>query len=618
MSDYYRTLIKPQQPQDIPLRPLSKGMRRDIPSNAIEPGGFYDLKNVLARTEGLQRRAGMLNALGGATITFPPVRLIRAVWLLNGLQYTALIDSRMLYYFSTAFSLVKHTYSTGTVTCTIVGGVTRATGAGTLWNTAASDVKVGDVFYCATLTGTNKYGVVKTINSDTQLDLETDEGTVGAGAAYEIRRSIRADTQKFPDAIALDGKLIIVDGNREARSFDPGTSLTVFGYYSADATYDLWPHCVCFFKDRIFYGRPVETSGTEDNRQRVRWTTTLSYSVLPVLQFVDLPYTPGFIRRLVGLENALVCYMNDAVWLGRITNFGDQLPVAFDTKLETGGMGLIGDRAVLPYLGGHFIVLEDNIYFLNGANGQLEAIGDPIKEMFFADPEALWSVQIEADPANTRLLFTEPSVSGGFSKLFSFDYRAKAWSYEENAGSFLSRAQIGTVLSYDAWLTAPPYTYDTGLGVFPSYDSIGIPGSPLVYLGFSNFLRYYGTATVTEDPSPTGAVSVSIESGDFDYGQLDDERIHLRLSLKLKEVLTSDLVFSVFTSTDEGGTWKQVRGRQLTIPAGELENYVSFRAKGSAFRFKLTSTSSCPVFTVKEIVLRAVGAGVEAHLAANR
>lgn len=620
MSDsWIRQLVEPQKPTDIPIRPL-RGMRRDLESNVIPVGRFFSVQNMLARVNGLERRPAVVDYMSGAVVmTFPPVRSLSTLWLLDGTQYTNIIDAKMLYYLSGVSNLVKHTYTTGTVTCTIVGGVTRATGAGgTLWATAASDLKVGDIFYSASLTGTRKWGVIKAINSDTQLDLETDEGTASAGSSYEIRRAITTNAGLFPQTLSLNGELLIVDGRREVRSFDPDASTTAFGYFSTDATYDLYPHCLTLFKDRLFFGRTVENGGTEDNRQRVRWTTTLDHTVLPALQFVDKPETGGFIRRLVNFENTLMLYMSDALWIGRMTNFGDQLPVAFDTRLETGGVGLVGDRAVLPYLGGHFMVLDDNIYFLNPSNYSLEAIGDPIRSLFFSDPDGLWSTQIEADPARDRLLFTQPSVSGGFSRIFSFDYRTKEWTFEENPGSFLGRARITQALTYDTWLSGAPYTYDTGLGIFPSYDAMGSPELPRVYVGYDDTLRYYGDATVLADSAPTGNVEIILESGDFDYGSLDDERIHLRLSVKLREAVSANVTIDVFVSTDEGSNWKQVSGRPLIIETGELENYVNFRARGSVFRYKLVCSSQAPVYAFKEIVLRVVGAGVEAHLASNR
>jgi len=292
--------------------------------------------------------------------------------------------------------------------------------------------------------------------------------------------------------------------------------------------------------------------------------------------------------------------------------------VAVATRNETGGMGLVGDRAVLPYLGGHFLVLDDNIYFLRGDNLGLEALGDPIKEDFFSDPDALWSVQIEADPIRDRILFTKPSVSGGFDGLYSFNYRTKSWSYEENAGNFLSRRGITRTLTYDGWLSGAPYTYDTGLAVFPSYDAMGTPDIPRMYLGYSDHLRYYGEKSSTQDPSPSLNVEVLIETGDFDFGTPDTDKVALRLSVKLKEAVGEDLSFNVFYSTDEGSSWTQTRGRALTIPAGDKENAVDFRARGSSLRFRLTSSSVVGEWTIREIVLRVSGSGREIHLPANR
>jgi hypothetical protein len=558
--------------------------------------------------------------MSGLTFPLPPVVDLETVWKTDGTLYTGILDSRMLYYPTSTLNVVTSTYTVGTVTCSVVGGVTRATSSGTaLWATAASDVKIGDVFYCSALTGANKQGIIKAIISDTVLDLETDEGdTVGGGHAYEIRRAIWGQVKRIPDTTQIRGKLLLMDGRRRVRVWDTATTGS-FANYGTTGFDSYFPYCGCFWKDRLFFGHLIESA--TDWRQKIRWTTTLDLTTLPVGQWLDLPYSPGHIRRLVGMANMLVCYMSDSVWFGRLTSYGDSLPVAFDYKLDTGGIGLVGDRAIVQGLGGHFFLGDDNVYFV-GNNGSFEAIGDPIKDMLFSDSEALWSCRMEIDPQNTRILLTEPAASGIFSKIFSFDYRAKAWSYEEITGNFIQRRQIARGFTYDAWLSAPPYTYDTGLGIFASYDTISTTdsGNEILYIGKSNQLLIYGGTALTVDAPSSDPVSVRIESGDFDYQDPDKDKVHLRLSLRLKASIGQDLTFSVKVSTDCGLTWRTVTatGRPLTIKAGQYENYINFRARGSTFRFRLESTSACAVYTVQEMVLRAVETGVDAHLMSNR
>jgi hypothetical protein len=231
---------------------------------------------------------------------------------------------------------------------------------------------------------------------------------------------------------------------------------------------------------------------------------------------------------------------------------------------------------------------------------------------------------MELDANNTRLLLTEPSGDLNYTKLFSFDYKSKAWSYEEFAGNFLGKKQITRGFTYDTWISAAPYDYDTGLGVFPdhTYDGMATTdsGNEIIYVGKGSSLFYYGGTTITSDAPSGTAISTRIESGDFDYGEPDRERKHLRLSLKLKTPLLQDLLFILRVSDDSGTTWRDVTaaGRPLRIPAGKRENYVNFRSRGSTFRFRLESSSVCGSYLIQEIVLRAIGAGVEGHLVSNR
>jgi hypothetical protein len=441
----------------------------------------------------------------------------------------------------------------------------------------------------------------------------TDEGTAGGGSAYEIRRAFKAAQNKFVDAFPFKGKYLICDGNREVRYYEPYISATTYAPYSADPTFDVFPYCGCYWKDRLFFGRFIEGSTTI--RNRIRWTTTLDPTVLPTLQYVDLPYTPGHIRRLMGLGNYLMCYMSDALWVGRQTNYGDQLPYAFDTRLDTGGAGLVGDRAVYPALSGHFLVLDDGIYYLS-PEGKLEDIGDPIRKDFFGNPDDLWSVQVCLDPIRTRIVFSQPSSSQSFTRIWSFDFRAKAWSYDEVDATLVSLKQIWRGYTYDAWLTSGPYSYDVGLAIFPTYDSIGGGSTQDLLFGIGSYVYAQGAETLTQDNS-TGNIPVTIESPDIDYDNPDKSRVHLRLSVKLKEAITEAVTFTVSVSTDRGRTWRALGGRALTISANQDENYVNFRSKGSTFRFKLESTSVCRSYCIQEFVLSKVDKGQEGHLPSN-
>jgi len=635
----YSDLFTPTTPKDVLLRPLTGGVRRDLTTSGLATGEFLDVRNALARSVGLQRRPGQVVYSGGATVTYPPILGMEGIWKDDGTQTTAILDQRALYYLSlSAMTLVKWIYNTGTVTATTVSGRTYLTGSGTLWVTGVvvdsglsteytvyPEISVGDVV-AYDLAGTPKYGIIDQIVDDTHLYLTTVAGTASAGATYEIRRAILADSQHYPDLLSVKGKLLIADGNRDLRAYDPASSATTYGHYfdneltSELTTYSntCHPHCVAFFKDRLFVGWLTNDDGSEV-RNRIRWTTTLDLLNLPALQFVDIPYQAGFLRRLLPLGDTLIAYFNDAIWIGSQTNLYDALPVTWGRRVETGGIGLVGDRAIVSFMGGHFFVGDDNIYYLAEGATSPEAIGDKIRDDYFTDEEALWSCQAVVDPQRTRLLFSFPSTTGTFSKVASFDYRTKGWTYTEEEGTLLSRQQVTRAYTYDAWLTAPPYTYDTGLGVFPTYDSIGSPDTSRVYIASDGALRYLGDAIITQDVG-ADPITVTIESGDFDYGEADEERRHLRLSLKFKEPISQDVTFLLYVSIDRGTTWRNVTatGRPLTIPAGDDENYVNFRAVGSNFRFRLVSSSICGQYVIQEIVLRVSGAGVEGHLPANR
>lgn len=58
----------PKAPRDIVIRPLTKGIVRDVAPQELPTGGFWDLSNLIVHRDGLHRRGGFSQVAGGDTI----------------------------------------------------------------------------------------------------------------------------------------------------------------------------------------------------------------------------------------------------------------------------------------------------------------------------------------------------------------------------------------------------------------------------------------------------------------------------------------------------------------------------------------------------------------------
>lgn len=600
MSDI-KSLFTPGSPVSLPLRPLNKGIVLHLPAQAIADEAVLDAKNYIVGTGGLTRRPG-LGIYRSDAITYPPIRDIITFWKTDGSQVTVVIDSRFIYLvLQGSVDAQYHTFSTAAHLKSSGAYLIATNNPG--WDTK---LDVGDVIYLS-YTSFNELGIINNVMSNKLILLENAPTltTYPITTHYKGYRTLKAKNPYLVDWTVADNKILFADSVHPLKSFDGST----FGYYDAALTWI--PTCVTFFRDRIWCGRILD-SGT-DWRTRLTWSQTLDHTdftdrATSSQTFLDLPYTPGYIRRLVPMGSMLVCYMTDAIWIGRPTQLaGDTLPLAFE-QVDTGGVGLVGMKAVCPWLRGHFFIGDDDIYYLSNAG--LERIGTPVVKRTIKTCQNLWACYVTADPLNNRVVFGFPELSENIEKLWSFDYVAKAWSYDEVSCSMIGNAELYTAYTWDtldstAGLTVQ--TWDTGMGVFATWDAIGGQGSgKRLFVGISDEIYRLDSSL---DADANSNITASFTTKDYDFGEPDSKKTVYRVALKLGELATSDILFTVEGSTNRGGAWKSLG--TMTIASGDDEAHVDFRMTGSTFRFRFTSNSQTVPYTITEMTLRVKKRGAE-------
>ena len=374
---------------------------------------------------------------------------------------------------------------------------------------------------------------------------------------------------------------------------------------------DFVANCITLFQDRLFVGYTIEpTDGVR--RQRIRWSKVTNLrDFSESTAYIDLPYTQGAIQRLVPMGNILVVYFSDAIFFGIPTNNPD-LPVAFQ-KVETGHMGLIGQKAVIPFIDGHFFVSQDDVFYLSSSGP--ERIGSPVIKRTIKESNFRERVYAAPDLEHERIVFGFTKDSDQMEELWSFSYKSKGWSYENVSSYMIANPLLSLDLS---WADLAGFTWDDLVDSYATWDSMSAKENEMrFFIESSGFLRQLSSNSAYDlladnagDVISSPIVTV-YETPDMDFDEPDTVKTFMRLSMKVSfdTYPTTNTLFSVQGSWNRGRSWKSLGS--LTIRAGNDEGYVTFLMTSSHVRFRLTCTSEVAPYTVEELVIKVRGRGAE-------
>jgi hypothetical protein len=395
-----------------------------------------------------------------------------------------------------------------------------------------------------------------------------------------------------------------VDSKRPPQKYN-GTSVSDL---STSLTYV--PTCIATFRDRLYIGQ-IRSDGGEYIRQRVRWSNVdPNYDTFTATDYLDLPYTQGALWRIVPYSNTLVLFFDDAIFLGRPTNSADS-PVYFE-QMETGGVGLVGMRALTGYLDMLFFVGQNNVYQLT-YEGIKGIASQALEEILEERPqEQLKFTMMYTDTLHEKLGVLLSNSNQYLDEMWEMDLKTGAWTrltvpsnfgfIKETAMSFpVTIADLGTTQIGNVEGRFGDYTTDIGEKrvYFGGGDS-----------GDFGFLRARSASTGVDYDG--NAVQGGFILGDLDLGLPNQRKLWNRFSVKLGDQLDStdsDLIFNVKGSADRGQTWKNLGN--ITIESGNDEGKVNFRLSGAQARFKVRQISINKPYRIVEIVLRAKARGRE-------
>ena len=457
-----------QPPSNYPLRPLNKGMIRNLPPNGIPQGSFLRLQNYRVHEYGLKRRSGLvpfnLNNGSGETATYDEQLLdLIYYWSSSVTPEMLLLGAENLMKISTSGSVSK-VYANGPDNLFLLGSIGAYNSATyTIALTypctgqEASRMYVGAKAFFD-VSGTVKYfgPIVSVSYSDPDITIEVNVGLsdpvdkpIASTDSIIVRETFISSPKMdvsfgvFPAETYEDtGKVLIADqGGNGLYSYDSGalnTFVTDSGVISGEGTqYFDSARVITYFEDRAFTGNTLEQGIRFP--QRIRWSDPVKYDRFQPGNYVDLPYGDGELLNLVPLGSLLAAYYSDAIYIGRPTNIAGR-PYKFE-RLETGTMGLINQRAIVPWADGHYFVGTDNIYFIGMNQAKPTPIGSPVLAETLEYSKFLDqgdNIQVQHDSQGESIVFlfpdiTEDSVASRSvaTKLWRLNYKTMGWSYDE-------------------------------------------------------------------------------------------------------------------------------------------------------------------------------------------
>lgn len=613
------------QPVTLTLRPLIGGMRTDSATLMMPQGSFRNVDGYDVRSYGLRR-------VDGKRLFIPDpvpfwnddefVTEIAGYWGTDDKQFNVAITNKALYkveyaspgnYYSPVWWQRDYTVDT-------YSGVTGVLTFDT--NSPEDDlVRIGD-YVVLDSAPTTRYAITDvngyTVTIDTGL-------TIAVGAGFHVLREFRVSKPFYVDyavyARSTTAWMILVDGSVDGIYAYNGGYLKPFVLHdnteTPGATYNS-ARTVMYFGGRLYFGCVGLLGLTY--RQRIIWTDVLDLNEVPATAYQDLDETPGQILKLVGLGSLAFAYFSDAAYYGRETNL-DGLPYAF-TRLDTGGVGLAGQRAATPFFDGQMFVASDEIYYVTTAGG-LEAIGTPVLRDSVERALAAGTLDrtiVRVDVPRQRVLFGF-SFGGGeeLSVVYALNYKLKAWSQmHQGAVTTFNVVNFADEVEYDDIDVGATYAdyadvaYTSFGGSFADRQLTSVDSSGYIYTLHDN------SSADLDSSGLEVAIPAVLETGDFDLDEPDAYKALFDLRVKLAKTSvarTTPVQWRVHVSVDCGESWKSCG--VLTIPTFKSEGAVSCRTTGSHFRFRLESDSIVEPYEISEMTIRATVRNLEANRAAT-
>jgi len=554
-------------PQSLVIRPLTKGMITNIPTQMIPPGGGLHVYNFDVETIGLRTSSqwkpfqnppdfGRLPLLAGEYIT----DVIPFYMIGGGRQIVALTNRRLL-----------------------------KTADGKEWLPVQKAGTPPSDFYF----NTTKPFVVQWAASVTELFFVDGTTTTGIMVydGYFLRREEPLDENDNP---VFNGAVTIA-----------------------------------FVSGRLVVGNTGEAGGQQ--RVRWSSAIPGNQFSFSQLDFVDLTQLRGVVQKITAYEEYPVVFTDDGIYFGQPYGYDAEFAAAWIFRpLESGGNSIIGPRAFSRVLGGICFAGRDDFFYINAlkrtekGDFSIESMKCPIlRETIRATDIVKSNTTMIFDSHHKRLIVgmgTNPTVAS-INRFCSYYPETNAWStFGVQIPEITSMQDISTAVSR-RWMDVPgvswgDYIADTNgswyseLSGFSAAKVIASSSDGILYIMLNNLGT---TSVVVGSETVTQTFTAIFETGDIDLDTPDNNKVAFKLAARIGNTeftRTVPIAFEVFGSNTKGRTWKRLG--TVRIDPDEDEEEIHFRLHGTNLRFRLEFRSNDPElkpFNLEEITIRLRGGG---------
>ena len=561
-------------PQSIVIRPLSKGMATNIPTQLIPEGGGLLVQNLDVATIGLRTVSGWGPFVGLNSINnYGRITLDAGEWITDIIPFQTSAGVRQIVALSNK-CLRKSTdgVSWTKVTKSDLSAFTFSPGTPSIVQWARSP------YYLFFVDGT------------------TDTGLAVYDGSYLRREDCKDsnDNVVFNGArtIHFSGSRLIVGGTGE------GSGERRVRWSSATNPFLFSP---LDFADLV---------GTSGFVQRIT-----SYEEYPII-FVD---DGVYFGQPYGYDA-----IGTAAWIIR--------------PLETGGNSILGPRAYARVSGGVMFAGRDGFYFVNSLKRtekgdfvvedmKCPILKETIRNQIFAG--SLVNTQLVFDTQHKRLVvgFCSTASPYGVDSYAAFHAETSAWSlfdtplgnvtaiqdiYAATSTRWSDYPATGDFTSWADYLSSPNKSWYGELGGFGASTLLAANESGVIY-AISKSRGVSELVNPTFDGTNFSTMQAVFETGDIDFGAADTNKIAFKVSVRIGDTeyprdASSTISLYIEGSSNRGRSWKNLG--IVNIDADEDEEEVHFRLFGTNLRFRITLRTANPTFVpivFEELTIRLRG-----------
>lgn len=265
------------------------------------------------------------------------------------------------------------------------------------------------------------------------------------------------------------GGVIILNNYSDCPQYWGGTGDCVDLIYSGSDTWDAYDGSDGEYRAKVIrsyrnflFALGISEGGTE-YPYMVHWSNPADPGAIPdswdyadpntLSGRFDLGDTAGYVVDALALNDVLVIYKEDSVWIGAYT--GGQYQFNFSKLAEADGLGIYAQNCAVD-IGGRHVVLGDGVLYMhNGSSVQNILKGRAAETLFDAIDPAYYQRTFLVHVARTTEVWVcyPPLGETVCTRAFVYNYAENSWSSRELPGLRFAATQVIAETELASWPT---------------------------------------------------------------------------------------------------------------------------------------------------------------------